>query len=268
MAARIFLGLVTAFWVVMNVLLWRAEFGSGRTGLSEVPVETVADRMLNAPDASVLVVRHHGNPIGLLRWIPTVTESPLATADASASPEGMVTATGYNLVLDLNLNGTAPSERWRVLMQVELDTNRVWQEISIRLFQRPVSWEITTRAGEERVRVRFEEGRTSWEQSFSASDLRQVGGLLGPVAAFLPASLTTQLSTWTPDQWKSALHWQARNDWMTVGRNRVRVYRVQATVLGKYEVVVQLSRAGEILSVRLPDALLLSNEALPSMAAE
>jgi hypothetical protein len=48
----------------------------------------------------------------------------------------------------------------------------------------------------------------------------------------------------------------------------VRVYRVQATVLGKYEAVVQLSRAGEILSVRLPDALLLANEALPSMAAE
>ena len=153
-------------------------------------------------------------------------------------------------------------------MQVELDTNRAWREISIRLFQRPISWEITARAGEDRVRVRFEEGRTSWEQSFSASDLRQAGGPLGPVAAFLPASLTTQMSTWSPDQWRSALHWQARNDWMTVGRNRVRVYRVQATILGKYEAVVQLSRAGEILSVRLPDALLLANEALPSMAAE
>lgn len=268
MAARIFLVLVTAFWVVMNVLLWRAEFGSGGTRLSEVPLETVADRVLNAPDASVLVVRHHGQPIGLLRWIPTVTEGSTATAEASSAPEGMVTATGYNLVLDLNLNGTAPSERWRVLMQVELDTNRMWQEISIRLFQRPISWEITARAGEDRVRVRFEEGRTSWEQSFSARDLRQAGGLLGPIAAFLPTSLTTQLSPWNPDQWKGSLQWQARNDWLTVGHNRVRVYRVQATVLGKYEAVVQLSRAGEILRVRLPDALLLVNEAIPSMAAE
>ena len=197
-----------------------------------------------------------------------MTESPPASADASAAPEGMVTATGYNLVLDLNLNGTLPSERWRVLMQVELNTNRVWQEVSIRLFQRPISWEITARAGEDRVRVRFEEGRTSWEQSFSASDLRQAGGLLGPIAAFLPAPLITQATTWNPDQWKSALQWQARNDWMTVGHNRVRVYRIQATVLGKYEAVIQLSRAGEILRVRLPDALLLANEALPSMAAE
>lgn len=268
MATRIFATLVTAFWVAMNLLLWRAEFGRGRAGLSDVPVETVAARVLNAPDASVLVVRHHGSSIGLLRWIPSVTESQSGTAIPAAAPEGMVTATGYNLDLDLNLNGTVPSERWRVLVHVELDTNRAWQEFSIRLFQRPATWEITARAGEDRVRVRFEEGRNSWKQSFSAADLQQAGTLLGPYAAFLPAPLTANLSEWNPDQWKDAFRWQARNDWLKVGRNRVRVYRVQATILERYEVVFQLSRAGEILRARLPDGILLSNEALPAMAAD
>ena len=60
MAARVILGLVTTFWVAMNVLLWRAEFGSGRTGLSEIPLDTVADRVLNAPDHSPAHLRTNG----------------------------------------------------------------------------------------------------------------------------------------------------------------------------------------------------------------
>ena len=130
MAARIFLMLVTAFWLVMNVLLWRAEFGRGPDSLSEVPVETVLDRLLSAPDQSVLVVRHRGESLGLLSWRPSVTETQPAS-EVEAEPEGMVTATGYNLEVDLNLTGGNPSDRWRVAIRAELDTNRVWQELSL-----------------------------------------------------------------------------------------------------------------------------------------
>lgn len=268
MAARAFFILVTAFWTVMNILLWRVEFGQGRAGLSDVPIETVIDRVLNAPDSSVLVLRHRSAPIGLLRWIPTVTESQPSATDSAAAPEGMVTATGYSLDLDLNLNGSLPSERWRVLVHVELDTRHQWQELSIRLFQRPATWELSARAGDDRIRVRHDEGRNSWEQTFSARDLRQAASLLGPYAALLPAPLTTHLTRLDPDRLKGSFQWQARNDWLNVGRSRVKVYRVQATLLGQYDVVVHLSRAGELLQVRLPDTLVLANEALPSMGSE
>ncbi|MBL9173704.1 MAG: hypothetical protein JNL10_09235 [Verrucomicrobiales bacterium] len=262
MAARIFLTLVTAFWLVMNVLLWRAEFGHGPDSLSEIPIETVLDRLLNAPDHSVLVVRHRGTPLGLLRWIPTVTETQPASEE-SVAPEGMVTATGYNLDVDLNLTGGVPSDRWRVLVHTELDTNRVWRELSIRFLQRPSAWEITARNGDDRIRVRFEEGKSSWEQVFTPRDLQQAGALLGPYAALLPGPLKSNLGDLDPALLRNAIRWEARNDWLKVGRNRVRVFRVHATVLGRYEGVVYLSRAGEVLQAKLPDNLLLSNEALP-----
>lgn len=261
MVGRAFFFLVVAFWVVMNFLLWRTEFG--RETRSEIPVTTVLDRLLNAPDASVLVVRRRGVPMGLLRWIPTVNEAQPMASDAPAAPEGMVTATGYNLDLDLNLNGGVPSERWRVLVHVELDAHRSWQELSIRLFQRPATWEISARAGEDRVRVHFEEGRTTWEQIFSVRDLRQATTLLGPYAALLPAPLTANLGTVDPEKWRDTIRWEASNDWLKVGRNRVRTYRVQATILGRHQVVIHLSRAGEVLKVNLPDGLTLANEALP-----
>jgi hypothetical protein len=269
MATRVFFVVVAAFWVVMNVLLWRAEFGKGRETLSAVPVETVLDRLLNAPDASVLQVRHHGEPIGLLRWIPTVTEvRPDATDPAALAPEGMVTATGYNLDVDLNLHGEVPAERWRVLVHLELNTNHVWQELSVRLFQRPASWEFTAKTGDPNVHVRYEEGHDSWEQTYAVRDLRRLTELLGPYASLLPAPIASDLHGFDPSQLTAGLKWEARNDWLKVGRNRIRVYRVEATLFDRYQVVGQLSRAGEVLKLRLPDSFLLANEALPSMGAE
>jgi len=263
MISRAFLAAVAVFWAVMNFLLWRAEFGRGRGTLSDVPLGTVLDRVLNAPDPSVLVVRHRGESVGLLRWIPTVTESAPAVGEEASTPEGMVEATGYQVDADLNLNGDTPSERWRILIHLELDTNYVWKVLSVRLFQRPANWEITAKAGDDRIRLRFEEGRNSWEQWFSARDLRQAGSLLGPYAALVPEGLTSGLRGMDPEQWRNAIRWEARNDWLQVGRNRVRVFRVEATVLNQYEATVQVSRAGELLQVRLPDQLHLSNEALP-----
>ncbi|MCW5558477.1 MAG: hypothetical protein KIT22_11685 [Verrucomicrobiae bacterium] len=263
MISRAFLAAVAVFWAVMNFLLWRAEFGRGRSALSDVPLRTVVDRVLNAPDPSVLVVRHRGESLGLLRWIPTVTESGPAGGEESSTPEGMVEATGYQVDADLNLNGSTPSERWRVLTHLELDTNYVWKELSVRLFQRPANWEIIARAGDDRILLRYEEGRNSWEQWFSWRDLKQAGSLLGPYAALLPEELTSGLSGLDPGHWRDAIQWQARNDWLQVGRNRVRTFRIEATVLNQYQASVQVSRAGELLQIRLPDQLQLSNEALP-----
>jgi len=264
MISRAFLVVVTVFWVAMNLLLWRAEFGLGRGTLSEIPLDTVLDRVLNAPDPSVLVVRHRGQSLGLLRWIPAVVESSPVDAETSSAPEGMVEASGYSLDADLNLNGGTPSERWRLLAHVELDTNHVWKDLSLQLFQRPAAWKITAKAGENRIRLRYEEGRNSWEQWFTMQDLRQAGSLLGPYTALLPEALTTGLRGMDPGRWREALRWEARNDWMPVGRNRVRVFRVEATLLNQYHATIQISRAGELLQIRLPDQLQLSNEALPT----
>lgn len=263
MIPRMLTVVVALFWVIMNLLLWRSEFGRGREGLSQVPLDTVMDRLLSAPDASVLLVRHRGETLGVLRWVPSVLEATDARPRGAAALEGMVIAVGYSLDLDLNLTGSTPSDRWRVLLHAELDTNRTWKEFSVRLFQRPATWEISAKAGDDRIRLRFEEGRNSWEQWFSPRDVRQLGPLLGPYAAFVPEIVTSGLTRMQPDQWRQAVRWEARNDWLQVGRNRMRVFRIRVVAFDRHEMVVDLSRAGEVLQVRLPDQLTLVNEALP-----
>ena len=51
--------LVTAFWVAMNVLLWRAEYGSRNAGVP-VPLDLVCRKILTAPDASAMSVFQDG----------------------------------------------------------------------------------------------------------------------------------------------------------------------------------------------------------------
>src|SRR5258708_25535382 len=68
MFSRIALLLITLFWLTMNYLLWRSEFGGrGETG-SAVPVETIWRKILTAPDNSSLEIIHQGTKLGYCRW--------------------------------------------------------------------------------------------------------------------------------------------------------------------------------------------------------
>ena len=50
MIPRITFLAITMFWVVMNVLLWRTEYGVRGSGIA-VPVDLVWRKILTAPDA-------------------------------------------------------------------------------------------------------------------------------------------------------------------------------------------------------------------------
>jgi hypothetical protein len=256
---------VVLFWGTMNVLLWRAEFGRGRDALSEVPLGTVVDRLLNAPDPSALQISQRGTVLGSLRWIPTVLESRTSGGEDPSVPEGLVDATGYSLDLDLNLRTVTdgPLGRLRIMTHVDLDTNHVWQSISVRIYQRPAIWEISAKAGGDSVRIRHEEGGNTVEQDYTARDLRALLGLMGGAAALVPMPVLSEVEKLGGAGSVPRVRWNARNDWLRIGRSRVRTYRVEMTFLDTYTVVAQLSRAGEILEVRLPEGIALANESVP-----
>ena len=65
---RLYFPLITLFWIVMNVLLWRAEFGGGREFGSAVSTEVVWQKILTAPDDSTLEISLNGKKIGYCRW--------------------------------------------------------------------------------------------------------------------------------------------------------------------------------------------------------
>src|ERR1035441_2895377 len=50
---------IAAFWVAMNMLLWRSEYGSRGSGIP-VPVDLVWRKVLTAPDTSSLTVYQDG----------------------------------------------------------------------------------------------------------------------------------------------------------------------------------------------------------------
>ena len=255
---------IAAFWLTMNVLLWRAEFGSGRQTIADVPLDTVMERVLTAADPSTLRFRHHREELGILRWMPSVIEAAPSTNELT--PEGMIqTVGGYHIDVDLNLSGESPDRRWRLLGQIDLSTNRTWREFHLRLIQRPVAWEITAKEGDDQVTVRFEDGRTAhFEQRFPARDLRQLPALFGSYLHLLPGGLSPE-SLPLDNPHPGGLAWQARNDLMTIGRHRVRVFRVSAQLLQRYEITAFFSRAGELLRVNLPDHYSLVSESLASV---
>src|SRR2546423_6813847 len=94
---------VTVFFITMNVLLWRSEYGSGSQLGASVPVETVWHKMLIAPDKSPLEIRHHGKKIGYGTWVPTVRQDLTAASSAfdETLPEGMIREpSGYSIELN------------------------------------------------------------------------------------------------------------------------------------------------------------------------
>jgi hypothetical protein len=210
MAGRISFILITAFWIVMNALLWRAEFARGRETSSDVNPETVIDRLLNAPDMSSLQVLHHGAIIGTLEWKPSLIEATPPGGDGTASPEGMVQTAGYNLDADLMLNGELPTDRWRIISHLELDTNRNWVEWVIRVQQRPASWELTARQRRDHVLLRQENGKEQREKRFSLRDLSNPRAALGPYALLLPGPLAANLNQFNADSVRQSFQWRAR----------------------------------------------------------
>src|SRR4051812_16761051 len=94
------------FFIVMNVLLLRSEFGGRNEVRSTIPGDLVLGKILTAPDNSFLEVRHHGRKIGTCQLSPSVGQE-LATGKLMTEdlpPEGMVEElTSYTLEANGNV---------------------------------------------------------------------------------------------------------------------------------------------------------------------
>jgi len=267
MMRRIVIVTIALFWAVMNILLWREEFGGGRSAAA-VPVETVWQRILTAPDHSNLLLRHQGRKLGVFRWAPTVVESRPddQPADNELAQEGMITTTaGYTLDLDGNFGGEGFGGRLRLFAHLQLATNQAWQEFSVRLIQKPTAWEVSASAGADALQFKWEEGDAKWEQNYRFRDFANPQKLLGDYALLIPPGLLPARMFSATNAAALKPVWTARHDTLKLGRSRVRVFRLSTRLLNRYDVVVHVSRAGEILKVQLPDQLSLANEAMPNL---
>lgn len=272
MLKRIWFPLVALFWVAMNGLLWRAEMIARPEGGSPVSLDLVWDRMLTAPDESSLEIFQNGRKLGWLRWTPRIEE---ANGRLAAEPAGTVTnglegrverVTGYTVLLDGNVAPAEPANRIRFSAQLEFDARKDWRHLMLRVTLRPQVWELRADAREQTVTFKLGEDPNAWEQRFTFAELGQPEAILAALGLPLPpgwsrALLPGELAA-GPRKVALGLNWEARSDWLQIGSARARSYRVSARLLDKYEVLLVLSRVGEILRVELPNKITLISDAL------
>ncbi len=267
--------MVVLFWMTMNVLLWRSEMGHLERGGTPVPVGAVWDRILTAPDESPLVVFRGEQRLGTVRWTPTVAEEP-APQDVGNefAPEGRVgRITGYQIEADASLRVESDAmRRLRLQGQATFSADKEWTSLLFRLIRRPEVWEMRADAATERLVLRVGDSPSAWEESFTFEELGNPRVILGRLA--LPwawgglETVLTALPSPQPRAIALGIEWEARQDWMTIGHARTRVYRLRARLFDQHEVAIVVSRVGEILKVNLPGDIRLVSEAFAAFPGD
>jgi hypothetical protein len=254
-----FLG-VTLFWVVMNLLLWRREFGGGSSGGTPVSVDVVVEKLLTSPDPSTLELKYQGKTAGFLHWYPDPGEETQEVYSEGYIPQGMV---GGERSLEVRLEGnlTPPSggAGLRLDVVLRLGVGRDWETVSIQGGNRQLqlkigadralgelTWYVKTPEMTLEDRVLLSEDR----------DTREFLGMLGvgaePFLSLLPLDSVGG----------NGAEWSAELGWIPFGNSRIRVYRLRGRWQGGYEVALLVNRAGEVLRVELPGGVRLFNEGL------
>ena len=273
MTSRITFLLIALFWVTMTYLLWRSEYvGQNQVG-SNVPLELVWRKILTAPDNSSMQILHQGKKVGYCKWVSNIGQD-LATGKIltdDVPPDGMVRQlTGYRLDFQGNLIFSEAPGRVKFDCDLKLTTNEVWQEFNLGVNLQKTVYKIHSLASEQTVRFETVDKRNRFEQVFRFSDLQnptalieelELPGAMEMLGAFgqLPLARTTNTSL-LPE-----VKWTARNDWIAIGHTSVRAYRLEASLLDRYRMLVIVSRVGEILRVELPDDWELINDQLMSL---
>jgi hypothetical protein len=264
---------ITLFWLTMNALLWREEFSSKNDSGSEAPVSLVWEKILTSPDDSGLAVQYGKDRAGYIRWIPNIgqEEATGKTANENTEIEGRIKkTTGYSIHADGNFILPENMGRFRFDFNATFDAQHQWTTWQFKSLQKPSSWTVAANRQNETLEFTLGDGREAVKQSFKFADFRDPQKLINEtgIAAMLPALsnlLPPGLSTSTTNSLSIGLNWEGRQDWMKMGHSRVRIYRLRARLLDKYEANVVVSRVGEILRVELPGEVTLVNEALVNL---
>ena len=273
MWVRLVLLVTTLFWGVMNVLLWRAEFGRQPQRGSSVPLENVWTKIITAPDVSALRVFYQGTNVGFCRWATTVSRDGLAIVKAQeeALPEDLTEEpTGYAVDLDGNLNLPEQSTRVGYNFTLRLHPDHAWQEFNLRLKLRPEVYDVWANDTERVLHLRFDVSAGKRERKIPFSDLRdpqkilrQLGGSSLPLMA---AMMGMPLGTNQLARLSSGLRWDCRQSALMVGRSSVRAYRLSTRLLDRWAVVLYASPVGEVMRIELPGDIVLLNDALLGLA--
>jgi hypothetical protein len=256
-----------AFWLTMNVLLWRSEFGGGQELSSSVPAAMVWERILTAPDDSTLEIDYQGKKVGYCRWITNVGEEVAMgkVSNDNLELEGMVKRPpGYTADLEGNFVLPEGNNRFRFEFHGRFGTNQAWRELTARVILKPTTWQARFDKTTESIELKMDDGSgEGWNRKVAFSDLRDPGKLLPALGVPMTPELLGQTAGTT--NLTLTLKVEAHNDTVRIGHSNVRAYRLTARLLDKYKATVVVSKVGEIMRVELPNGLVLVNDAFGNL---
>lgn len=267
MLGRVTVILLGGFWITMNVLLWRAEYGGHAAVGTSVPAKVVWEKILTSPDSSSLTIWRKGKKIGFCHWITSVSEDLSKISSTESPPEGMVRKiVNYRLELEGNVMLGNVTDRLRFDTHLTLGRDEQWQSFDLRLNLRPSSWQIQSAAADRAVKFSWQDDTEKFSRTFTFSELEHPENLVrelgGPVAAAFLSGSGLFPSPAEQSLVKSGLKWEARNELVRLGHSSVRAYRLETRLMDRFDVVLFISRAGELLRVELPEGIVLANDQL------
>ena len=252
MTARLTFIAITVFWLAMNGLLWRAEFGS-RGGDTAVPVALVWRKILTAPDASSLSVYQQGNRMGYCEFSTSIGQQMAAVDADKLPPEGLVKQAGYQIHLSGNVSLGDFTNRLKFDGLAQFSTPGKWHELTIHITTRLAVVEIHSVATNQTVHFRISNDGLDLVRDLTFKELQDPTVIL---RAFLGDFTDLFISGYDlPDQVAIAgprnLEWTACRTRLKIGTESVPVYQVETIVLG-HKIKIVISTLGEVLRVELP----------------
>jgi hypothetical protein len=250
--ARLTFIAISVFWLTMNGLLWRAEFGS-RGGETTVPVALVWRKILTAPDSSSLSVYQQGDRMGYCEFATSIGQQMAAVDADKPPPEALVRDAGYQIHLAGNVSFGDFTNRLKFDGTVRFSTPRQWREMNLRISTRLVALDIHSLATNQSVHFRFNNEGVVLERNLAFADLHNptiiLHTFLGDFADLLMNGYDL------PDSTTAAglqnLEWTARRTRFKIGTEALPVYLLETQAMG-YKIKVIVSTLGEILRVELP----------------
>jgi hypothetical protein len=255
MYARLtFLG-ITAFWLTMNLLLWRSEYGT-RGGDTPVPVQLVWRKILTAPDASSLSVYQKGDRMGYCE-LSTGVGQQMATYDEDKAPEGFAAHPDFQLHIGGNISLGDFTNRIKFDGRILFDHSRQWVEFTLRVTSHTSVIEVHSLATNQTAHLRVtNEGYPLWDHDVPFSDLQSPDAIVRVLAGNVAGDFfgAFDLSDVLPANAGQAIAWDARRTRVKMGTEAVPVYRLETSILG-HPITVDVSTLGEILRVDLPGGI-------------
>jgi hypothetical protein len=267
MFSRISFLLIVLFWVTMNYLLWRSEFGGPNRQGGAVPTEVVWRKIITSPDNSSLDILHQGKKAGYARWAVNERHDMGSSLIGGLPVNGPADASqGYRLDLEGNVVPDGNSGRVYFDLSLELDTNRDWQKLALRITMGKSSLIVRSRAADQTVHLVTDDDGNRLDRMFTFAELENPQALAESLAVPLPLPLDALGASEMSRTGSglslpaSGLDWEARSDWIDVGHTAARAYRLQTRLLDKWPVVIMVSPVGEILRVELPGDWVLTSD--------